>query len=80
MTNAQLEEWFEDQDGLAGVGELARVLEEDEDTLRRFARRQGIKRVGNTFVFTLMDAEDLLDALDEEDPDEDEDLDDHAEE
>ncbi|HOU89830.1 MAG: hypothetical protein JW751_13230 [Polyangiaceae bacterium] len=69
----ELVEWFEDEDnaGVAGNAELADLLDEDEQVVRREGRLRGVRRVGSTMVWTMDDALALLDDLTAEDEAED---------
>lgn len=69
----ELVEWFEDESsaGVAGNAELADLLDEDEQVVRREGRLRGVRRVGSTMVWTMDDALALLDDLTAEDEAED---------
>ena len=61
MTRTELLNWFEHNDGVVGVTEFAAFIGEGENGVRRYARENGLRRIGSTFVFTFEDAVDFLD-------------------
>lgn len=63
----ELAEWFDENDGVASVAEVATLLDVDENAVRRFARENDVRRIGATFVFGLPAVEELAEALDGED-------------
>ncbi len=80
MPGSELQDWFEENDGVVGVAELSSFLRENENSVRRFARENGLRRIGSTFVFTLDDAEAFLaQAEDEDDEADDDELDEEEE-
>ena len=79
MANPELHGWFEENDGVVGVSELSSFIGESENEVRRYARENGMRRIGSTFVFTLEDAEAFLAEGDEE-GDDDDDFDDSSDE
>jgi hypothetical protein len=76
----QIEEFLSDNGGVMSVAELAELLEADEGLVRRWARENGVRRVGATFVFAkdsaFSCADDLIGDDDDDDDLEDEDSED----
>ena len=56
-------EFMTENGGVATVTELADVLEEDENAVRRWARHNGVRRAGTTFVFSEQKAFEYVEYL-----------------
>ncbi len=71
--------WFEDEEnaGVAGNAELAVLLDESEQFVRREGRLRNVRRVGSSMIWTVDDAVALYDDLaePEDDDDDEQDLD-----
>jgi len=59
----EIEKFLKENDGVASVSEVADVLEMDEGEVRRWARENGVRRVGSTFAFGRDAARALADDL-----------------
>jgi hypothetical protein len=71
---ATLKCFLDDLGGVAGVGDMADFLQVSERQVRAWADANGAPRVGNSFAFTLKQAQVLADdvaADDDEDEDDD---------
>ncbi len=53
MDQEQIESFFQSNGGVASVNEVAELLQCDEGAVRGWARKQGIRRIGSTFAFSL---------------------------
>ena len=69
----QIEEFLSENGGVMSVAELADLLEADEGLVRRWARENGVRRVGSTFVFARESAVSCADDIIDEDGDDEED-------
>jgi len=61
--SSSLEHFMERHSGVASVSELAGFLSKDEQIVRRWARDNGVRRLGPNFAFTLESATDCQDAM-----------------
>jgi len=67
----EIQEFFDDNAGVASVSELATLLDESEGRIRAWARANpdNVRRIGSTFCFTPEAAELLLTDFEEQDED-----------
>ena len=65
MSERDLREAIDDQGGVASTAEVADLLDVNEQTARRWARKHRLPRVGASFAFTTDRAEEFADELDD---------------
>lgn len=64
----ELDDFLQENNGLASVTQLSEQLELPESSVRSWARSNSVPRLGSTFVFTRDKAHELADDLYAEEP------------